>query len=375
MDFLTYIERLARCILSDSLELSKGDWIVVEGIDVPSDWLVHFADVFKSNGIKPVLLTKSNRAMVFNNNLESEELLKYQVDYELSLLKKAKAFIGLRYPQSLNEMSALTSTARNLVLNHFVKPVHFDFRNNNLQWLYFRLPSKALLGETNYEKLAEGYFGATLIPYKKLNQEMRALEILMQRTKLIQIKGEGVDLNIALSGSGVYKSTGQHNLPDGEIFCSPMRDGMNGFVNFNVPTTYLGNHFNSVALEFKNGCVVRADAESKTNLLNEILDTDDGARYCGEWALGLNPFVTEPINDILYDEKMAGSFHLALGNAYPMADNKNRSVIHWDLIFDMRKTDVEMLFDNTLIMKGGQFIPNDLISLNPQNLKELLELS
>jgi aminopeptidase len=145
---------------------------------------------------------------------------------------------------------------------------------------------------------------------------------------------------------------------------------VDGHVQFNAPTIYQGTAFDSVRLSFKNGKVVDATSNNSERL-NAILDSDDGARYIGEFALGFNPYIKTPMRDILFDEKISGSFHFTPGQAYERADNGNRSQVHWDLVC-IQRSDYgggEIFFDNKLIRKDGLFVPKDLQALNPESLK------
>ncbi|MEZ4972116.1 MAG: aminopeptidase [Cyclobacteriaceae bacterium] len=367
--------RLAEFIFVDCVKLDVGDCVIVEGIDVSSETLILFKKVALKFGFKPILLFKSNSILIENSNLEDESLVDLQAKYELGLMRKAKAFIGLREPRNLYELGNLTDQARSITLNRFIRPVHFNYRNNKLQWLYFRLPTEVQFKRASrraQEKLVSSYFKSVFISPTVFSTAIDPLAKRLEGTKQVRILAKQTDICFELSSTGVYKSVGSHNLPDGEIFVSPKRTGVNGVVNFNVPSTYLGRYFENIALTFECGKVVKMVADRDLNFLDQILDIDDGSRYCGELALGLNPYIEAPINDILYDEKMHGSFHLALGNSYPEADNGNRSTIHWDLIQDMKSTEAKVFFDDDLVMDCGKFVSDDLIGLNLDPLKNRL---
>jgi aminopeptidase len=362
------IKRLAVVIINDCFQLKENDVVVIEGMDVPSATLQTFAEVVSGEGFKPYIIFKSSALLLSNNNLENGEFVKAQAHYELSIMKQAQALIGLREIHNSFELSKLTPRSRQQVLHHYIKPVHFEYRNNNLQWLYCRLPTSSFFAHTESmdERVAD-YFESIFISYDKFREAMLPLKKKLENTKTLSIKGEQTDLLLKLGKASVYCSVGRHNLPDGEIFTAPEKYGIEGEVHINTPSTYLGNYFKEIHLTFKAGKVVDVYS-SKNKLLNEILDSDEGARYCGEFAFGLNPLITGPINDILYDEKMAGSFHLALGNAYPEADNGNRSVIHWDLIQNMKNQKTKIFCDHEVIMEEGLFVTSELEHLNPEML-------
>ena len=187
---------------------------------------------------------------------------------------------------------------------------------------------------------------------------------------MVQIKGPGTDLCFSIKDIGVLHCSGTHNIPDGECYTAPVRDSVEGTIQYNTASIYQGIPFNNVKFSFKSGKIVEASANN-TAKLNELLDTDEGARYIGEFALGFNPYITDPMLDILFDEKIAGSMHFTPGNAYDDADNGNRSSVHWDLVLIQTPEfgGGEIYFDGNLIRKDGLFMITELQGLNPENLK------
>jgi aminopeptidase len=191
----------------------------------------------------------------------------------------------------------------------------------------------------------------------------------MCRADRVHLKGPGTDLTFSIKGIGAKPCDGSRNIPDGEVFSCPTRDSANGVIQFNTPTIYGGTRFENVRLELKHGRIVNATA-SNPKRLNEILDTDPGARFIGEFSLGFNPHILNPMCDILFDEKIAGSLHFTPGQAYAECGNGNRSAVHWDLVLIQRPEwgGGEVWFDQELIRKDGRFVPKDLQRLNPERL-------
>jgi aminopeptidase len=192
----------------------------------------------------------------------------------------------------------------------------------------------------------------------------------MKRADRVRLKGPGTDLTFSIKGIGAEMCRGDRNIPDGEVFSCPVKDSVNGTIQFNTPTIYSGTRFERVRLVFRAGKIVEATA-SHTRKLNEILDTDAGARYVGEFSLGFHPYILQPMCDILFDEKIAGSLHFTPGQAYKECDNGNRSAVHWDMVLIQRPDygGGEVWFDGELIRKNGRFLPADLRPLNPERLK------
>jgi aminopeptidase len=220
------------------------------------------------------------------------------------------------------------------------------------------------------EAFEDFFFNVCTMDYARMAKAMRPLAARMERCDRVHIIGPGTDLSFSIQGIPAIPCDGKLNIPDGEVFTAPVRDSVNGTVQFNARTIYQGTVHDNVRLEFQRGKVIKA-ASSNTEHLNKVLDSDDGARYVGEFAIGFNPYVTEPMLDILFDEKIAGSFHFTPGQAYEEADNGNRSMIHWDLVClqDEAHGGGEIYFDGQLIRRNGLFVVEELEPLNPLHLK------
>jgi aminopeptidase len=202
-----------------------------------------------------------------------------------------------------------------------------------------------------------------------MSKAMDPLQELMEKTDIVRIVGPGTELEFSIKGLPAIKCDGKMNIPDGELFTAPVRDSVNGRLAYNTPAVYQGFTYENIVLEFKNGKIVKATANDDLRI-NKILDTDEGARYIGEFSFGLNPFIEKPMKDTLFDEKIKGSIHLTPGNAYDECDNGNRSAIHWDLVYIQRPEygGGEIWFDDVLIRKDGLFVLPELECLNPQSL-------
>jgi aminopeptidase len=252
-----------------------------------------------------------------------------------------------------------------------IRPVQ-DYRVNKTRWCVLRwpTPSMAQAAGMSTEAFEDLYFDVCTMDYAKMARAMVPLERRMKRTDKVHLKAPGTDLTFSIKGIGAKMCKGDRNIPDGEVFSCPVKNSVNGVIQFNTPTIYSGTKFENVRLEFKDGKVVKATANNSKRL-NEILDTDAGARYVGEFSLGFNPYILSPMCDILFDEKIAGSLHFTPGQAYEECDNGNRSAVHWDMVLIQRKEwgGGEVWFDGELIRKDGIFLTKDLKLLNPANLK------
>jgi aminopeptidase len=220
------------------------------------------------------------------------------------------------------------------------------------------------------EAFEEFYFNTCTLDYTKMSKAMDPLVDLMKRTDQVRIVAPDTDLSFSIKDIPVIKCDGELNIPDGEVFTAPVKDSVNGVIHYNTKTLYEGKVFSDIRLEFKDGKIVDAKS-SNSRAMNEIFDTDEGARYVGEFAIGVNPYVTKPMLDTLFDEKIAGSIHFTPGNAYDLAPNGNSSKIHWDIVLIQTEKwgGGEIYFDGELIRKDGLFVIDELMGLNPENLK------
>lgn len=208
------------------------------------------------------------------------------------------------------------------------------------------------------------------LDYKKMSVAMDALVNLMNRTDRVHITGPGTDLTFFPKDIGAIKCDGKCNIPDGEVYTAPVRDSVNGYITYNTPSVFQGFTYENIRFTFQNGKITEATANNSEKL-NAVLDMDEGARYLGEFAIGVNPFILHPMKDTLFDEKIMGSIHLTPGRCYEDAFNGNDSQIHWDLVFIQTEAygGGEIYFDDVLIRKNGIFVLEELRCLNSENLK------
>jgi aminopeptidase len=251
-------------------------------------------------------------------------------------------------------------------------PVHSSTRVKKTKWVVLRYPnpSMAQLANMSTEGFENFYFDVCTLDYEKMSKAMDPLKKLMEKTDRVKIVGPGTELSFSIKNIGAVKCDGKLNIPDGEVYTAPVRDSVNGVIRFNTPSSYLGFTYENVTLEFKDGKIVKATAND-TERINKIFDTDEGARYVGEFSLGFNPYIREPMKDTLFDEKIDGSFHFTPGQCYDDAYNGNHSAIHWDMVCIQRPEygGGEIWFDDRLIRKDGRFVVPELELLNPENLK------
>ncbi|NUP98820.1 MAG: aminopeptidase [Armatimonadetes bacterium] len=363
------LDRLAEILVHHSLKLKAGESVLIEAVDAPDEAVVALLDHVCQAGALPLVAQRSQavqRALLHHGSVE---LMQLTGEVEAARMAAVDAYIGLRAGHNISELSDVPAELMKLYSTHVLKPVHFDLRVPRGRWVVLRYPtpSMAQLAGMSTEGFRDFYYEVCTLDYERLSAAMQPLQELMSRTDRVRLAGPGTDLRFSIKDVPCILCGGEYNIPDGEVFTAPIKDSVEGTIAFNAPTIYQGVAFDNIALAFHEGRVTAATG-SDTPRLNEILDTDDGARYVGEFAIGVNPKIRRPMRDILFDEKIAGSIHFTPGQAYEEADNTNRSQIHWDMVL-LQDTDHgggEIWFDDVLVRRDGLFVLPELAPLNPE---------
>jgi len=358
-------DKLAKLLVEYSIRLKRNETVLIEAFDIPDEMTIALIRTVRKAGGVPfaqTYYTRVNRALALE---ASDRQLNLMASHELTRMKKMNAYIAVRGSNNITELSDVPPEKMKLI-GRKMRRVQ-EQRVKKTKWVVLRwpTPSMAQLAGMSTEAFEDFYFDVCTLDYRKLLPGMKALKRLMEKTDRVQIKGPGTDLRFSIKGIPAVICGGDRNIPDGEVFSSPVKDSVEGHVTFNAPSIYQGIAFDGIRLEFKSGKIVDATS-NETQKLNKILDSDPGARYIGEFSLGFNPRVFQPMRDILFDEKIAGSFHFTPGQAYEEADNGNRSQVHWDMV-NIQRPDYgggEICFDGKLLRKNGKFLPNQLHSLN-----------
>ena len=366
------IQKLAANLVGYSVNVQPGENVLVEMIGSERDLIKAVVEeVGKAGGRAFVQLTDRTvlRSML---KYATPEGLQAWAEIDLNRMKQMDCYIGIRAGENVNDLADVPEENMKLYNSLYSHPVHSEQRVKHTKWVVLRYPnaSMAQLANTTTEAFEDFYFEVCNLDYAKMDKAQDALADLMRRTDKVRIAGPGTDLTFSIKGIGAEKCSGQKNIPDGEVYSAPVRDSVNGTISYNAATLYNGVTFENVKFTFANGKIIEASSND-TVRLNEILDSDDGARHIGEFAIGFNPYILHPMKDILFDEKIAGSLHFTPGQAYDVTDNGNRSSIHWDLVLIQRPEygGGEIYFDDVLIRKDGIFVVKELEGLNPENLK------
>jgi aminopeptidase len=368
------ITKLAELLINHSTRLQKGEHVLIEAFDIPEEMTIALIKAARKAGGHPHVALRNNRIMRALDEDAADENLQTWADYDLRRMSLMQAYIGVRGSQNVSEMAGIPDEQTKKKARLYAKPVHFERRINHTKWCVLRwpTPSMAQLAQMSTEAFEDFYFDVCTLDYARMDREAKPLADRMRRTDRVHLKGPGdTDLKFSIKDIPIIPCCGDRNIPDGEVFTAPVRQSVNGVIHFNTPTIYNGLTFNNVRLEFRDGKIVDASADQNSDQLNSIFNTDEGSRYVGEFAIGFNPFILEPMKDILFDEKVAGSLHFTPGRAYEEADNGNRSEIHWDLVLIQRPEygGGTISFDDEVIRRDGVFVPRELQGLNPEALK------
>jgi aminopeptidase len=367
------LRKLAEQLVNYSVDLKKDERILLWVYNETSVPLAKeiINEVYRVGGVPFVdmLDERLDRALYLGTTAE-----RYQLKFSWDSLKYSSinAYIILDGTNNNNELSDVSAEKTNLESKYWGEPLWSKIISPKLKWCYLRTPSlgMAQAAGMSTEAFTDFYFKVCTMDYSKLSGAMEPLAQLMRATDKVHIIGPGTNMTFSIKNIPVVPCAGHFNVPDGELFTAPVKNSVNGTLTLNRPITWFGVTYQDMRLEFKDGKIIKASA-NYSDKLNQVLDVDEGARYLGEFSFGLNPYIEKPIGDILFDEKICMSFHLAVGNSYPDANNDNHSALHWDLI-SIQAPEYgggEIWFDGKLIRKDGLFVVPELQGLNPENLK------
>ncbi|MEA3558417.1 MAG: aminopeptidase [Candidatus Thermoplasmatota archaeon] len=365
------LKKLTDVLIDHSTRLKKGDTVYIETFDIPQEMLEVLIQKVYEVGARPIISQKFAKVLRKLYMGTDDETMQMIGEIEMEKMKRADAYIGLRGSNNITETSDVPSEKMEMYKKHWFGPVHIEYRVPKTRWVVLRWPTSSMAQQAKMstEAFEEFYFNTCTMDYTRMSKAMDPLVKIMERTDRVRLVAPGTDLQFSIKDIPAIKCDGELNIPDGEVFTAPVKDSVNGVIHYNTQTLYDGKVFSDVKLKFKDGKIVEATANN-TEALNNILDTDEGSRYVGEFAIGVNPYVTKPMLDTLFDEKIAGSIHFTPGNSYDLAPNGNSSKVHWDIVLIQTPEwgGGEIYFDDVLIRKDGMFVIDELKGLNPDNL-------
>ena len=365
------IQQLAHNLITFSCHIQPGEKVLIEGIGEVQELVRALVrEAYAAGGVPFVWLNRPDVTRELTLGATEGQLnLRAQIDG--ALMEQMQAYIGVRGGENSSEMADVPPEKLALSAHLYNEPVHSKIRVPKTKWVVLRYPTPSMAQQANMSTAAfeDYYFRVCNLDYSKMDKAMDALKALMERTDQVHIVGPGTDLRFSIKGLPAIKCAGHMNIPDGEIYTAPVQGSIEGTIRYNTPSVLEGFTYENIALTFREGKIVEA-ACNDTQRINQVFDRDAGARYVGEFAIGVNPYITFPMKDTLFDEKIAGSFHFTPGSCYDECSNGNKSSIHWDLVC-IQTPEMgggEMYFDGVLIRKDGRFVLPSLSGLNPENL-------
>ncbi len=361
------LQKLSKTIVNYSLKIKENDRVLITTqTDQPKELIkCLIREITQQKGI-PFVRIKEPEVQALLQELTTEKRIQELQKRATFDVENIDCFINIRYTTNDFENSKMNADIRKK-LGEATKESDY-IRINERRWVLLNYPSKLDAYKAGMTTDDFNHYAIEVmnVDYEKMYQAIQPLEKLMRETDQVRILGPNTDITFSIKGMNVVPCCGESNIPDGEIFTAPIKESVNGIITYNTPSPYHGDVFRNVCLKFKNGQIIEATCDGNQEKLNEIFNTDEGARYIGEFSLGLNPKILNPMGDILFDEKIIGSIHFTPGQAYDDAFNGNQSAIHWDMVLIQRKEygGGEIYFDHRLIRKDGLFVLPELFHLN-----------
>lgn len=361
------IKILARTIVNHSIKVKEGENVKItcETME-PMPLVKELVKLINERGanVDVSFFDPSLRAMITKDTSDKKiELLKEMEKFEV---EKFDSFIRIFCNQG-DYIDSVVPDSISVKIGDALKEYR-DIRVNEKKWVLLNYPSKvdSFKAKMGIEEFSEFSFSAMCYDYDQMSSDLEPLKKLMEKTDKVRLTGVGTDITFSIKDIPVIPCTGEANIPDGEVYTAPVKESVNGVIRYNTPSPYRGNVYNHVTLEFKDGKIINATCDEDDKALNEIFDTDEGARFVGEFSIGTNPMIRYPMGDILFDEKIIGSIHFTPGAAYKDAYNGNKSAIHWDMVLIQREDfgGGNIYFDDVLIRENGVFVVEELKHLN-----------
>jgi len=363
------IEKMAELLVNYSVAVSTGDRVLINGSSLAEPLLKEiFITVLQAGG-HPLMMTSIP---------DTDELFfRYASDEQLKHVPKPLELVMETYDVRISLLAesntrALSNVEPDKIVQHqrarrdLMQTFMRRSAAGELRWTVAPFPTNAFAqdAEMSLSEYEDFVYGSCLpdiadpIGYwQRFSASQQGIVDWLKGKTRVHIKGPGTDLHLSIAGRTFINCDGHYNMPDGEIFTGPVEDSIEGHVCFSYPAIYRGREVSGIKLFFEHGRVVKASADKNEDFLNQTLDTDAGSRFIGEFAIGTNDSITRFTREILFDEKIGGSFHMALGAGYPETGSKNESAIHWDMICDLRDGG-EIRVDDELLFQNGKFMLN-----------------
>lgn len=361
------VSQLAKQLVEYSLDLQEGEVVRIVAHDFESKPLVKelIKEIYKVKAI-PISEFVDHEVQALEMEHANDKRIGLTSKWELTKTQDMDAMILIRGKSNEFELSKVKQDI--IVASAKANKKAQHIRVNERKWVLLNYPTnlfanKAKMAHDDYEDF---FYEVMLVDYPKMKKDAQKLKNLMDKTDKVRIVSDKTDISFSIKGMGSIICAGDRNVPDGEVYSCPIRDSVNGYVQYNTITFANNIEFKDVFLKVENGKIIEAHSSINDDKIEEVFNSDEGARYFGEFAIGLNPKIDDPVGDILFDEKIYGSFHLTPGQAYEDCYNGNDSLIHWDLVCIQRPEygGGQIYFDDVLIRDNGEFVLDELKELN-----------
>jgi aminopeptidase len=348
------VAKAAEILVNYSARVKKGDYVQILAEPAAEDLALEVYRLILKKGAYPAMrLSLPGQSYIYYKNASDEQLKKFP-DIAFYEIKKTNAVIYIGAPSNTKELSNIDP--KKISVRQSVLKKLSDYRVEKTNWILFDYPTDAYAqdAEMSLEEFRDFVYRATNVDWEKESKKQDRLKAILDKGKNVRILGKETDIRFSIAGKKSVKCDGKHNMPDGEVYTEPVKNSVNGHIYYEFPAVHGGREVCGVRLVFKDGKVVKATAEKNQDFLINMLDTDAGSRYVGEFGIGVNYNIDRFIKNTLFDEKIGGTIHLALGRAYKDTGGENNSAIHWDMIKDLRNGG-EVYIDGKLIEKDGKF--------------------
>lgn len=347
---------LAQIAVRYSVAVKPGEKVIINGGTESIPFLIElYKEVILQKGI-PIIRVGLPDVNDFFYKYANEQQLKHFPDYWFNTVKEAQCYIGVN--SSLNTRELTNVDPKKLAerqkilhkISDYIVNTREKIRRVTIAYPCLSLAQDAEMSLNEYENYV---YRACLIDWKNFGKKLDKMKEIFEKGKEVYLIGEGIDLKFSIKGKNCIADKGEENMPGGEVFMAPVRESLNGLVKFDYPRIVSGKQISGVMLKFENGKVVEFSAEKGQDFLKSLLETDENAKYVGEFGVGCNPMINKYTNDLLFDEKMDGTIHLALGMAYKENGGGNDSSIHVDIVKDMKKA--KIILDNKVVQENGKW--------------------
>lgn len=348
-------KKVAEVIVNYSTEIKEGDKVQINTsvLGIPLAEAIY--ELTLEKGAIPWVNISEERFEYLWFKKAEKNALTWFPTHKFQEIKNTDVWIGIRAPGNTRLLSSVPPD-RISVYRKTMEKIS-EYRVERTRWVIINYPTNALAQEADMslEEYENFWYKAVVQDWKRLSQNWKKIAEKLERTDKVRILGEKTDLTFSVKGRKPIVADGKYNLPDGEVFTSVVENSTEGEIYFDLPSTYAGKFAQGITLKFRKGKVTEADAETNKELVMSMLNTDSGAKRLGEFGIGLNYKIKRPVKDILFDEKIGGTIHLAIGKSYSETLGKNKSAVHWDMIKDMRKNG-EIYFDDELVFRKGRWL-------------------